>query len=140
MKAMRKRLHIEELRSVMDTSGVNKKRANSIVSVEEYNDNAIDANSNNNAKVGKGSSSQGNQKNKLKKVKRSARPEVVKASNGIVIDSGSTLDNVQGLGMDKREQGDINKDDPLCADESSIFGQTTGSSNDTWVKCDKSKR
>jgi hypothetical protein len=140
MKAMRKRLRIEELRGVMDTSGVNKKRANSVVLVEEYNDNAIDANANDDAKVGDSDSGRGNRKKKRKKAKRSVRPGVVEASNGIVIGSGSTLDNVQDLGMDKSEQGDTNEEDPLGADESSIFGQTTGSSNATWVECDKCKK
>jgi hypothetical protein len=41
------------------------------------------------------------------------------------LDSGTTIgDDVQGASVD----------------ESSIFGQTTGSSNATWVECDKCKK
>jgi len=146
-RAMRKRLRIEELRGVMDTSGgVNKKRANSVVLVEEYNDGGMDVSGDDDGKaggVGDGDSSgRGGRKKKRKKAKRNVRPGVVESSKCIVIGSGTSSSAMDG-GRDGdlgKGENDGNEEDDLGVDESSIFGQTTGSSNATWVECDKCKK
>ncbi len=142
-RAMRKRLRIEELRGVMDTSGgVNKKRANSVVLVEEYNDGGMDVVSGDGdddvKAVGDGdSSARGGRKKKRKKAKRNVRPGGVESNKCIVIGSGMDAGRDSDLG---KGENDGNEEDELGVDESSIYGPTTGSSNATWVECDKCKK
>jgi hypothetical protein len=70
---------------------------------------------------------------KRKKGKRSGRGTEVDAMNEN--DDGSQ--SVDGFNtLDGADLGE----DIIGADESSIFGQTTGSSNATWVECDKCKK
>lgn len=131
-RAMRKRLRIEEMRGVMDTSGVLKKRANSVVLVEDNNDNGVTSDD---GKIGDTESGRGGgRKKKRKKAKRTVRAGV--PEDGTCITIGTSQTDSDEFGFDKGGQFDGNEDD-MGADESSIFGQTTGSSNSTWVECDK---
>jgi len=145
-RAARKRLRIEGLRGVMDTTG-SRKRVNSVVIVEDSVDvhsNAVDG-----ANMGADdvASARAGRKKKRKKGKRGSGV-VVRGGTGIVpssdrIGTGDNEDHaVVGTGDDGGSVGAVDPDEVQCmaADESSIFGQTTGSSNATWVECDKCKK
>ena len=102
----------------------------------------------------------GGRKKKRKKVKRGAREEQrrddalhshVESSihSGGISHSPELQAQAQKQAMDLSPELDMNMGggntigDSLqgaAADESSIFGQTTGSSNATWVECDKCKK
>lgn len=135
-RAARKRLRIEGMRGVMDTTG-SRKRANSIVIVEEKDTGNALSPLADNLSGDDSSAGRAGRKKKRKKIKRGGRggdnddgvlvndesPTAMDVSPGL--DSGTTIgDDVQGASVD----------------ESSIFGQTTGSSNATWVECDKCKK
>jgi len=139
MKNARKRLKMEELWGVRDTNAGSKKRANSVVLVEEYNDyGGLDGSGD----VKDGESGGGGRKKKRKKGKRGVRQDGV-GSDGIMgcvklgID-GSSKDMSSSIG--KSDNDDNMNEEEFGADESSIFGQTTGGSNATWVECDKCKK
>lgn len=133
-KAMRKRLRIEEMRGMMDSSGANKKRANNVVLLEDHNDNeGLDLNDDDDGKD-IDSGVRGGRKKKRKKNKRSTRSEF----NGDIDMNGGNSNVKQD---DLMSQGvDINDNNDLGANETSIFGQTAGQSNATWVECDKCKK
>ena len=140
-RAMRKRLRIVELRGVIDNSGVNKKRANSVVLVEDHNDNAIDVSEDDVKATDGDSTGRGGRKKKHKKKKRGHATRTVVTDVGgsciPIVGSGNVHAN-QDQSMENGEEG--NENNELGVDESSIFGQTTGSSNATWVECDKCKK
>ncbi|KAL3911019.1 MAG: hypothetical protein SGARI_001847, partial [Bacillariaceae sp.] len=48
--------------------------------------------------------------------------------------------SVEGSGVSRELSGSSSADDVVERDEGSIFGQTTGASNATWVECDKCKK
>jgi len=55
-------------------------------------------------------------------------------------DDGVQKDAMEGSGMSRDLSGSSSADDVMERDEGSIFGQTTGASNSTWVECDKCKK
>lgn len=129
-RAARKRLRIEGMRGVMDTTG-SRKRANSIVIVEEKEGPMADNLSGDDSSAGRAG-----RKKKRKKVKRGGRTG--DNDDGLLVhhEIPATMDvcprvDAELLGDDSQGAG---------MDESSIFGQTTGSSNATWVECDKCKK
>lgn len=96
----------------------------------------------------------GGRKKKRKKVKRGSREEqrrddALHSHVESSIHSGGISHSPELQAMDLSPELDMNMGggntigDSLqgaSADESSIFGQTTGSSNATWVECDKCKK
>ncbi len=138
-RAMKKRLMIEELRGVIDTSGVNKKRANSVVLVGDSTlDNGIDGDVGGGKGGGvDGDAGRGGRKKKRKKNKRNVRDDVGVDVN-LNIDGVNSIHGDQDEVMEKVD--DTNDNDEMGVDESLIFGQTTGQSNATWVECDKCKK
>jgi hypothetical protein len=132
-RAARKRLRIEGMKGVMDTTG-NRKRANSIVIVDDKDGgNPLSPMAAGDALSGDESSGgRTGRKKKRKKGKRTSRSAEDDAINGNDIPQPPEGLNV----LDGADLGD----DIIGADESSIFGQTTGSSNATWVECDKCKK
>jgi len=164
-RAARKRLRVEGMRGVMDTTMAasgGRKRANSIVIVEDGADSnalAIAESHSMTSDDGNGGASGGRlgKKKKRKKVKRGVGAVVGNASVGVGVTVGGVArcipasdpyqptEDVHATTTDDGSQtteGTLkdDSDEPMSADESSIFGQTTGSSNATWVECDKCKK
>lgn len=122
--AMRKRL-----------SGVHKK-ANSVVLVEDHNDNGIDISGADNAKAIDGDpSGRSGRKKKRKKNKRIVRSGDV--SDNVITNGGSAQN---GYDQNTSHGQDANDNNDMVMDESSIFGQTQGSSMGIWVECTKCKK
>ena len=121
VRAARKRLRIEGMKGVMDTStGGVRKRANSVIIVE-------DKESGNPLSPIAATDGEG-RKNKSKKGKRNVE-------HGD-IDGEDDKSLTEEIGLEADDLGE----DMMGADEISIFGQTTGSSNATWVECDRCKK
>ncbi|GFH45608.1 hypothetical protein CTEN210_02082 [Chaetoceros tenuissimus] len=122
VRAARKRLRIEGMKGVMDTStGGVRKRANSVIIVE-------DKESGNPLSPIAATDGEGGRKNKRKKGKRHGEDGE--------IDGEDDKSLTEEIGL----EGDDLGEDMMGADEISIFGQTTGSSNATWVECDRCKK
>lgn len=79
----------------------------------------------------------GRKKKKRKKSKRS-KDELASPTVTTKDASDNEVDRMGGMGGSE----DMSFDDPMPIerDEASIFGQTTGASNATWVECDKCKK
>jgi len=137
-RAARKRLRIEGMRGVMDTTG-SRKRANSIVIVEDKDTGKALSPLGGGAESGDDSSAgRGGRKKKRKKVKRGGRvDEIGECIIANDRDSPTAMDASPELGSGVDMGDDLQG---TSMDESSIFGQTTGSSNATWVECDKCKK
>jgi len=133
-RAARKRLRIEGMKGVMDTAG-SRKRANSIVIVEDKDSgNPLSPMAASDVLSGDDSSGgRAGRKKKRKKGKRTSRG----TDDDVINCNDDVSQPPEGLNvLDSADLGD----DIIVADESSIFGQTTGSSNATWVECDKCKK
>ena len=136
VKAARKRLRIEGMNSG------NRKRANSIVIMEDKE--MANSMTGVDDMLADDSSTKRGRKKKKKKGKRSSQGDDIQsyisssttnndespiAETGASAGAGAAFDGLEELG-----------EGVTGADESSIFGQTTGSSNATWVECDKCKK
>lgn len=134
VKAARKRIYIEGIRRVMDTTG-SRKRANSVVIVEDKEGgNALSSMgdlSGDDASVARGG-----RKKKRKKNKRVSRSDVDDADFGD--DHSKVTTSTSGPDGPTCTLTDDMQD--VGADESSIYGLPPGSSNATWVECDKCKK
>jgi len=133
MRAARKRLRIEGMRGVMDTTG-SRKRANSIVIVEEPDVGHPLSPVADNVSADDSPIARASRKTKPKKGTRGDDDGVFGNDDSSQPMEGAVVDDAA------RDIVDDVQAQTHGADESSIFGQTTGSSNATWVECDKCKK
>jgi hypothetical protein len=134
VRAARKRLRIEGMKGMIDMSS-SRKRANNVVIMEDTDiGNQI---AGGDAMIADDSSARRGRKKKKKKGKRNLQGlEDMQPFEFIDSNQESQVTDSNGDVDRTEEQGD----DVMGIDESSIFGQTTGSSNATWVECDKCKK
>lgn len=122
VRAARKRLRIEGMKGVMDTNtGGMRKRANSVIIVE-------DKESGNPLSPIAATDGEGGRKKKRRKGKQNGEDGD--------IDGEDDKSLTEEIGLEADDLGE----EMMGADEISIFGQTTGSSNATWVECDRCKK
>lgn len=148
LSAMRKRLRIEGMKSagggnIIDTKST--KRSRNIHIEEEFrvDGKVIHDDEDKTISSGRG----GNRKKKRKKGRRVGNrshreiDQNVEVPNLADDQDGNNDADRNGINVESGSaQFDENMDGEFDGEETSIFGQTAGSSNSTWVECDKCKK
>jgi len=132
-RAARKRLRVEGMKGMIDMSS-NRKRVSNVVIMEDTDI----GNQMTGGDTADDSSARRGRKKKKKKGKRNHQGLDDMESFEVISNNeeSQVTDPTAGHVNGTDEQGD----EVMGIDESSIFGQTTGSSNATWVECDKCKK